>query len=347
MPEAEGKSFARLPGWNRPAFHLFKHTLWMGADHILHVASSGYTEKYRRYYYKDLRAIVIQPNRLGTLKLSLGLGVIFAGFLLTAFLSGGPGIVSISVFGGCAALVLVVQLLLGPECRTLMITRAQTQEIPSLRLLHRAEKALLLLRPRLEAAQAELVQPLQEMASESGNPVQSPEADDAPGVIGEQKIGRLETDSLSSVPYSGLAHILLSVVLLGDCAMSGANTFTNSMAMVVSGSAVQFLTVIFLMLALIKQRGGRMPAAVRKWTWTTVGYVLLLYTCWFAFMQFTMISHPEAVNNQLMIYRIWAGINPAEDVFFRWLNLVQGVLSGLLSAAGAIFLLRAKLANRA
>ncbi len=64
MPKAP-KDYTRLPGrgLRYGGFRLFSRaicTLWMGADHLLLVDRTGYTESYKRFYFADIQAIVVR-----------------------------------------------------------------------------------------------------------------------------------------------------------------------------------------------------------------------------------------------------------------------------------------------
>lgn len=57
-----------------------KNTLWAGPDHLLLVMSTGVSETYRRFYYRDIRYIVAG-------KTGRGKGInIFLMLLLSLFL---------------------------------------------------------------------------------------------------------------------------------------------------------------------------------------------------------------------------------------------------------------------
>ena len=34
-------------------------SLWLGADHVMQLSSTGYTESYRRFYFRDIQAIFL------------------------------------------------------------------------------------------------------------------------------------------------------------------------------------------------------------------------------------------------------------------------------------------------
>src|SRR5882724_2221817 len=37
-------------------------SLWLGPDHLLVVEIAGITEKYRRFYFRDIQAVIVEPR---------------------------------------------------------------------------------------------------------------------------------------------------------------------------------------------------------------------------------------------------------------------------------------------
>jgi hypothetical protein len=52
-----GQKYHKLPGRRRGV--VFSASLWTGADHLLSVRSAKFQEQYRRFYFRDIQAIVI------------------------------------------------------------------------------------------------------------------------------------------------------------------------------------------------------------------------------------------------------------------------------------------------
>src|SRR4030088_1939833 len=54
-------AYRKLPG--RRFGILFTSTLWIGPDHLLSVRKGRFAEEYRRFYFSDIQAIVLQKAR--------------------------------------------------------------------------------------------------------------------------------------------------------------------------------------------------------------------------------------------------------------------------------------------
>jgi hypothetical protein len=144
--------YHRLPGRSRQ--FLNSSTLWEASDHLLQVQSHVVSESYRRFFFRDIQAVIICETKSGramTIVLA-GLGAILC--LPMPFVP----MAGIIAFGSVAALFFLLALinfLRGPTCVCTLRTAVQTQELASLTRLKTARKVLGQLQPKIAAAQAE------------------------------------------------------------------------------------------------------------------------------------------------------------------------------------------------
>ncbi|SPE60175.1 conserved hypothetical protein [Verrucomicrobia bacterium] len=134
-------------------------SLWLGKDHVLSIDTNGYRESYKRFYFRDIQAVIIRQTDYGKIA-GLALGVV-AGLLgLFAFLSGHAGHPVLAYIQGVVAALLAAILVLnlagGPTCTCQLRTAVQVEELPSLGRLRRARRVLARLRPLIAQAQGEL-----------------------------------------------------------------------------------------------------------------------------------------------------------------------------------------------
>jgi hypothetical protein len=141
----------RLPG---SGSGLFEHMrLYLAADHLLQVSSSGFTETYRRFYLRDIQAISVRESMHG--KVWNGLwGFIAFLFAVIALQVAGP--VSFVWWGvtGIFVLFLALNVARGPTCVCQLRTAVQVRSLPSLNRVRRAGKVIAQLKPLIEAAQS-------------------------------------------------------------------------------------------------------------------------------------------------------------------------------------------------
>jgi hypothetical protein len=67
MAKTEYKRLTRARSSGAFAVAVRSHTsLWLGADHLLFVNSTGYTETYKRFYFRDIQTFVVQNTQRAT-----------------------------------------------------------------------------------------------------------------------------------------------------------------------------------------------------------------------------------------------------------------------------------------
>lgn len=128
--------------------------LWLGADHLLHVSSTGYTENYRRLYLRDIQAILL-VHTARRLYLHLALGVI-AGIFVLIFVFARVGEVGYAVLGGLLLPFILWNQLLGAGCRVVFVTAVQQENVQALSRTPRSRRVLAELAGLINAAQADL-----------------------------------------------------------------------------------------------------------------------------------------------------------------------------------------------
>ncbi len=127
--------------------------LWQGPDHLLEVESDGYRERYARFYYTDIEAVVVRKTRSG-LWTNMIAALLAVPFVALALLVADPAWrVTWAVVAALLALLLLVNGLRGPTCECHLQTAVQTRDLPSLNRLAAAGKLIDRLRPLIEAAQ--------------------------------------------------------------------------------------------------------------------------------------------------------------------------------------------------
>lgn len=165
---AREKFYQRL---TRPRSGLGTRTsLWLGPDHLLLVTSTGFSESYQRFYFRDIRCFsVMDSSRAGIITgVLVLLLVILAVIMIGAFHDFYDGTVAWMIPGVPLLGVLVWNIALGRACRTRIMTGVQTTELPPLSRFRRTRKVMARLNPLIEAAQNALVPPPVAEPAETG-----------------------------------------------------------------------------------------------------------------------------------------------------------------------------------
>src|SRR5580692_5234709 len=147
MAAAEEK-YRRLPGHRHGL--ISGSSLWMGSDHILLVKSAWFREEYKRFYLRDIQAILVAPCA----RFFISLPVVFmalAGLFAITFLRSPATArwgVGLAVVG--AAWVAVSA---GWSCRCRLYTAVSKDDLPSLYRTWTARRFLRQVQPRIHEVQ--------------------------------------------------------------------------------------------------------------------------------------------------------------------------------------------------
>lgn len=168
---------------------LSRTSLWLGSDHLLYVESNGYTETYKRFYFRDIQAFTVQKTPVAR-TVNIIFAVVTLLFLLFGLLSETPGLkIFLFVLAGLCGLILLFNAAPGASCKCYVRTAVQTEELSALARLPRTRKVLDRIRPIITAAQGGELPPetlpnlLREMEQVPADPPASqPAAEVLPGV---------------------------------------------------------------------------------------------------------------------------------------------------------------------
>ena len=131
-------------------------SLWLGRDHLLRIDSSGYTESYRRFFLRDIQAVIIRKT-IGMQVWTLVHGMLALFWMVCALNT--TDAVWMGVWWGLTGLsliLLIINLVLGPCCAFHIKTAVQNEAIPSINRMRKAREVLARLKPLVTAAQGEL-----------------------------------------------------------------------------------------------------------------------------------------------------------------------------------------------
>lgn len=252
--------YKRLRGRGaRGPLSLGRSILYLGTDHLLVIDTSGVSETYKRFYFRDIQAFLIRPTMMRWLGLAvLAFVAVFLAALGLAI--GGYEPLYWGTPAGVMALFMLVYYAKGPSCAVYLKTAVHTEALPSLNRRPRAERTLATLRPLIEAAQAD-IQPVAELAD---------------AVVTQQRVDDSLQPASKSLPepvrhVRGAFHAaafglhgldsVLTIVQLG----LGENNVMD-----VGGVAVTLALVAACVGAIVTQRSSDIPKSARRLVWIAV-----------------------------------------------------------------------------
>jgi len=150
MPAVEEK-YRRLPGRRRGLGS--SASLWMGSDHILLVKSAWFREEYKRFYLRDIQAVVVAP--CARFYVSTPLLILALAWLLLAIgIAFWPSAAVIGWgIGGIAMLAAWLAISMAASCRCRLYTAVSKDDLPSLYRTWAARRFLRQVQPLIQQVQ--------------------------------------------------------------------------------------------------------------------------------------------------------------------------------------------------
>jgi len=270
--------YRRLPGKKR-GFGSWR-TLWMGDDHLLAVNSNGYAEEYTRYYYKDIKAVIVRRTSArgvwnGVLAAALGVSILPL-FAFVVYGTYPPGTLASVCFTAPLLLtLLLVNTLRGPCCRCHILMPLGASELPTLRRVRTARRILELLRPQITERQGTMAETdaVARTLSPPGEPV-SPASSPLPA---ESTLGEAipRTESLPAgydrfSPCRGSAHYASFSLLIAQAFFGFATLKFHGMPFLSVYGILTLGLFLCLVTAVVKQHSRPVPRLSGRLVWAAL-----------------------------------------------------------------------------
>lgn len=144
--------------------------VYAGSDHVIMVGRKGATEQYRRYYYRDIQAVIIVRTRDHIIQGLVGIALLIMFLLPVTF--GYPAVgIPLAIAG--AALIAIE--FARPSCECFIQTQTFSQRLWTIKRVSHARKFIADLEPLVTAAQADLDEPARLRRAELTQPPLPPQ----------------------------------------------------------------------------------------------------------------------------------------------------------------------------
>jgi hypothetical protein len=159
------KKYQRLTRDRGPAqlsvASITRSSLWLADDHLLHVETTGYSETYKRFFFRDIQALTIRKTKARLVwNLVWGTLLAFSALIIwgASYDNSSPegAIIAGSIVGTIFGIPLLLNNLFGPTCACEIRTAVQTESLPSLARVRKTQKVMNRIRPLIIAAQGQL-----------------------------------------------------------------------------------------------------------------------------------------------------------------------------------------------
>jgi hypothetical protein len=300
--------------------------LWQGKDHLLLSESTGYAEDYKRFYFRDIQAVLMRPHNQRAVW-NLVWGLLLAISLMPMATLGAKGAY---FFWFCTAfftLCLVINNVLGPGCQCHLKTAIQTVELPITRR-RRVEKIMARLQAPIEAAQQDL----------SGFRSQAPSS--PAGASATDTFQMVPPSTAAKKPFRPHAHWSLYGMLIGGALLEVGRFFTLNFTYYLLDCAVILGVVIPMILALIWQSNSEVPKSLRRVTVGVLFYVSASYFFGVIWGFILGIQHPQMARDQWGLLKWVASQPPDSSTLSSIIVAFHIFFASLLGVIGIIELVR-------
>lgn len=307
---AEKSSYRRLPG-KKKGFLIGQHTLWQGSDHLLQIYSRFGAEDYKRYYFDDIQAIITRKTGFGRIQ-NIILAALTGLFCLFAVTSGGSWSLFHATIAAVIVIILLINILKGATCETVLLTAVQTEKLYSLNRLKKAEPVMNRLRSIIEDRQGRI------------NPAHfDQQAVSSSGLRSEGSTGgAIRNSAKVQKPERGRVHLCLFALLVTNGLIAAAGFRFTHVALTLLGSLVTMLLGICVVVALVKQHQSNLKRPLRTLTWLALGYVCFAFIAGYIFSMGIAFRHPEILRNQFELFKLLSSTTPWESPLIMTANII-------------------------
>lgn len=309
-------------------------TLWLANDHILNVDNRGFSEDYKRFYFRDIQAIVTQETNRGKVW-NIILATLIGLFVLIAF--GSEETVAVALWllvAGILGIILLINWLHGPTCTCHIITAVQQETLPSLDRLKTAEKVIKILKRLIREAQGEF----------DAEEAQTAELSEQPSTTDSRFHFTSPAKPTQPVRhYHGRMHGVFFSLLLLDGILTGTHLLFQHVALSLVSAGLTIAFSICVIVALIKQYNTDISKGIRWVTWSSFGYVWMSYIAGYILMIYLNFLTGGPIQrgmNQWEYFKTVAELSPYEYPLLLGIYIVFILCSFLLGGIGLIFLRR-------
>jgi hypothetical protein len=329
------KLYRHLPGRGRRAgFVSFGITsgwcsLWLGPDHLLSVDSQNYREEYKRFYYRDIQAVIVRRTARAS-GWNIVLAILLALLAVLIILAGSNGRIVAGILFGTMLVILLINLVRGASCVCHLITAVHTEQLPSLNRLKTARKAVARLRPLIEAAQGAVTPELLQAAAAT------------PAIDARRPFATVSARGRLPVRHDGgNIHAALFAMLTAVGLWRLLELFDNGVAIAIVSIMLNTSLMGLTIWALIRQLDTDLPVGVRRLAISSLGNILLSGLIGFSTMIIWLVDHPRArVDDQWQLLKAYADLSPLSSMWLTGLYTVTIVLTVGLGVPGLLLLQR-------
>jgi hypothetical protein len=321
----QNSPYRKLAGTFLGAFTVKK--LWQGPDHLLLVETSLARERYRRFYYNDIQAVVLrQTGTFRTWTWVWTVLIVLAALIAAVFAWPRAACV---LFGGVCTVILAVHLMRGHTCEVRIQTAVQMHPLGMLKRRRPALAVMDRIKPLVEGAQGGVS--IRDIpVTPSGTPVEYAEQE---GGATRLLPGRTDSD-VTTTPFIPLLHRLLFGLLLIAGICRAVELRFDYLLLALLDMVLLAATLVLAMVAIVRwfrhTRGTRLAVL----SWFCLALTVLHALAGYIFFMVVTFQNPGLSFNQWALIRIFLESKIVIHPVARMAHVVLAVASAGLGILG-------------
>ncbi len=303
--------------------------LFLAQDHLLLVHATNFNERYKRFFFKDIQAVILKKTVAGKVW-NIIWACLASIFAVITIASETP---FLWIIAGVFVAILIVNCLFGPTCSVHIKTAVQLEKLDALARMRKADKALAIIKDRVQEAQGLLSAEQMQLAHQEA---QTPPAyvDPLPAYTPASI-----PSGLPLRPYDSKVHVILFILLLLLAVTNALQIVVNSLAVVTADLFLTAGTIAAAIVALLKQRQSDLRVGTQRLTWAAGIFVGVTLVIGWAETMVLSFKNPEASGNQWELIKAYAELVPLETPWLLAILLFNAVGAVALGGIG-LWLLR-------
>jgi hypothetical protein len=316
------RKYKRLPG--RPFTPFEVRSLWQGPDHLLWVESVFFKEHYKRFFYTDIQAIILQRTDAHMFwSFAWGILALVCGSI--ALLVAGTPVISGS-FTVFFLLLLGTNIALGPACKVYLQTAVQIQRISSLKRVRTAQKAMARIKALVEAVQG----PWDQHKGLNAGPFSTEASATLESSAGEP-VGKMNRSAeAAAVPFKPLLHQILFSLLLALGVVGAVQLQLKNLPLAILETLLHLAAQAMVIIAMMRWYRQVAGTLIVKINWIALVFVTIFTIIGYGLYLAASFSNPQ-VN-----YHHWIMFKKVFEL--QWLDHPLTLAGNIIDTCGNLLL---------
>lgn len=317
-----------MPG--RTFFPFVTWSLWQGPDHLLWVSSAFFKERYYRFYYNDIQALVLQRTNTHLLWTFIwaSLALLFGIISLAVSESFQISLAWSAVF----IIALLINVSMGASCSVFIQTAVQRQKISSLRRLRKGNKTIALIKTLVEERQGAWER--EQSVAAQNTAIQS-----AQGATGGPTVSSFTGEQEAAEPrglYKPLLHQILFGLFLVLGLLGAIQLLLKSLPMAVFETLLQSGAIVMVIVALVRWFRHLKGTLIAKINWLALVFLSIYAVIGYGLYMIVSFRNPDISYHNWAMFKMMFELQMADHPLALASNIIYTGGSLLLGAFGML-----------